>query len=232
MNKKRLFIVAGVSGSGKSTLLRLALERGIPIFGYEVNNLFQETRVPEYQLHESEFSFDEHVENKFWFQAMHIRQLSDKFLETVVIHLDLGNILTNIIKDDYYFEDKDAFTKSLVPKKQKNATSERDNEALFDIFLRNRYFNSFDLIYCNTLFATRGVVENNLKSRSRIWYGRKFQIWKPYTNNRSHSAIYNSWARALEKLRTEVNFISQFKDGHLVIDGSTLSEPLSFKIDT
>ena len=230
MTTKRLFIVAGVSGSGKSTLLRLALENNIPLFGNEVNSLFQKTKAPEYILHESEFSFEEHIKNGFWFQAMHIKELSGQSLESVVIHLDLGNILTNIIRDDFYIDSRDSRTMNLIPKDQKNAINAHNNEVLFSTFLQNSYFKSFSQLYFHTLYSSRRTVEKNLKSRNRKWYGRKFLNWATYTTEKSHNAIYKSWEGAVAKLSPEESFISKYQGDDLIIEGLGLPEPLFYRI--
>lgn len=150
IQSKNLLILAGYSASGKSTLLTRSLQTGFPLFGNEVNEAFQKTRIPP-RFPEQSLTFEETLSSGTWFSGFHLRrlQLQEQLPNTVVVHVDITELLWNSQRIPYLSES----SALLFPRSLKSLASLQDNEKILNDYFSAFLFKRFDRIIINTIIA-------------------------------------------------------------------------------
>lgn len=147
-----LYILAGCSGAGKSTLLRLALAKKLPIFGAAADHEFQSTAIPS-RFPESLLTFEDTLRERTWFQAIHLRQLSslDPVPTTVVLHVDLVNVVVQLQNDLHCFGVAPRALQELIPIQREQLVDPSATRGVFTAWLSLGFFHRFQSVLVNTL---------------------------------------------------------------------------------
>lgn len=225
MNEKKstVFILAGTSGAGKSTLLKRAHHHNIPIFGEDVNAMFQAAnpeRGREMRLFESALPTR-------LFQSRHAPNLlmHSERPEFFVVHLDLLNLLMFLIADPLFHPLFPAHLHHAEPRSAEDLLDKKKNKEIFWNYLQNG-FPYADPLIVNTLYLSfhrnadqwnqRAELMRRSNSKAEpdsfaFMYDRK----KPRQD--IHRAIHETWFEVLEEVNCQRAYVSKNAKGILEV---------------
>lgn len=207
---KTLLLLAGCAGAGKSTLLDLAYANAWPIFGDRHQKAFQSInadRIP--QTHD----FKTALQHNTHFHAAHLPQLRvrDSLPATVLIHIDLHNLLKNLCI--VHARDREKVKRVLVrfPRDDSNLLFKKLNDFLLRDYLDDPFFKRFDKIAVNTLLCEFNKNQEQFSNRTQ----RKLFDTTPEMAIQIHQELYDCWRRNIACLKPDTVIESQFIDGQL-----------------
>jgi hypothetical protein len=220
MSDKRIaFVLAGSSGSGKSTLLQKAFKQKIPLFGGELNELFQAVNplcLPE------KHNFKKALDDRAVFQAKHIPKLlalSDP-PKHLVFHLDILNVLVRLINHPVFMEDMPMGLKVMQPREPEDLVDKETNKRMFRHYL-DISFPGIDLVLVNTLYTPylKNVEQWQTKATEHSSVDLEHPLFD-VNNPRPdiHEAVYEAWIETVEKLNCHAHYVSTIENGVLEIN--------------
>lgn len=216
MDKRIAFILAGSSGSGKSTLLNKAFKQKIPVFGDELNELFQAVNplgLPE------KHSFQKALNEKTIFQAKHIPKLlalADQ-PRHLVFHLDILNVLVRLINHPVFMDDMPVGLKILQPREPEDLVDMETNKRMFRHYL-SKSFKDFDLVLVNTLYTP--YPKNVEQWQAKVLHNPNLDQEHPLfdVNNPRpdiYRAVYEAWIETVEEMNCHACYVSVLEKGVL-----------------
>nr|SPS05433.1 protein of unknown function [Candidatus Nitrotoga fabula] len=217
--KKILFLLAGYSGAGKSTLLLNALNKNLPVFGEEYNEIFQTTTIPA-KFPDWMLSAQERLNQGSWFNEDHVSFLAnvDPLPNHIVLHFDLIQIL----HERYFIQSCSDELAALLPRTFNSFANSAHNEMFFRHIVSNPFFGKFDRIIVNTLYTPWETNARQWKKRQSTMIIKErglrpllFDFQQPRTD--IHQSIYGSWLNSIEKLDPYLSLVSESKDKRLFI---------------
>ena len=137
--KKILFLLAGYSGAGKSTLLLNALNKKLPVFGQEYNEIFQTTTIPA-KFPDWMLSAQERLTQGSWFNEVHVSFLAniDPLPNHIVLHFDLIQIL----HERYFIQSCSDELAALLPCTFNSFANSAHNEMFFRHIVSNLFLGN------------------------------------------------------------------------------------------
>ncbi|MGV3742485.1 MAG: hypothetical protein ACO1NO_09280 [Burkholderiaceae bacterium] len=215
-NEQITFVLAGASGSGKSTLLQKAFRKKIPIFGDEMNGLFQAVNpmaLPE------KHNFQKALKEKAVFQAKHIPKLQalENQPQHLVLHLDILNVLVRLINHPFFMDEMPVGLKVLQPREPEDLIDKETNKLMFRYYL-NKSFEGAGRVLINTLCTPyqKNVEQWQMKALRNPDLDQEhplFDINNPCPE--IHQAIYDAWTEMVEELDCHRIYVS-------VVEGEVL----------
>ena len=194
------FVLAGTSGSGKSTLLQKAFRKKIPIFGSELNALFQAVNpmaLPE------RHNFQKALKEKAVFQAKHIPRLQalEDRPRHLILHLDVLNVLVRLINHPFFMDEMPVGLKVLQPREPEDLIDKESNKRMFHYYL-NKSLEGADRVLINTLYTPYGknVEQWQMKALHNPDLDQEHPLFD-ISNPRPeiHQAIYEAWTETVEE---------------------------------
>lgn len=221
--KSTVFILAGTSGAGKSTLLKRAHHHNIPIFGEEVNALFQSVnpeRGREMRLFESALPTR-------LFQSRHAPQLLSHPQRPLsfVVHLDLLNLLMFLVADPAFHEIMPPHLRHDEPRHAEDLLDKKKNREIYLSYLKNG-FPYADPLIINTLYLSfhRNADQWNQRAELMRRSNSKaepdsfaFMYDKKKPRQDIHRAIHETWFEVLEEIKCHRAYVSKNAKGILEI---------------
>lgn len=214
-----LFILAGYPGAGKSTLLKNAVENGLPVFGMEHNEIFQRVRAPQ-AFPEDGVQLSERLEKELWVHEVDIPELQEmkKLPSSLVLHLDMFHFFL-LFRSVPFAE---GLADDLVPYLSvtaKTLANSPVSERLYGHLLSSEFFDRFDHVLVNTLYAPweRTAMQwqerEKLLTRVRSLDSMAFlerTFFRDEAQGRAiHNSLYRAWLRSLWTLRPELSLITE-----------------------
>ncbi len=209
---KNLLILAGYSASGKTTLLKRSLETGIPLFGADVDQSFQQTRVPP-RFPEQSITFEDTLISGTWFSGFHLRALQrqENLPSTIVVHIDITELLWNQQRIPYLSSESSA----LFPRNLSSLLRLEDNEKILRDYFSAPIFDRFERLVVNTIIVPWDVLlsqyairkESNLETSK---FRDKFFVQNG-PGKRLMSVANIAWLNAVRQ--TKAKCLVTFSDG-------------------
>jgi len=124
----------------------------LPIFGAAADQQFQSTAIPS-RFPESLLTFEDTLREGTWFQAIHLRQLSslDPVPTTVVLHVDLVNVVAQLQNDLHCFGVAPRALQELIPMQLEQFVDPSATRGVFTAWLSLDFFHRFQSVLVNTL---------------------------------------------------------------------------------
>lgn len=219
--KSTVFILAGTSGAGKSTLLKRAHHHNIPIFGEDVNALFQAVnpqREREMRLFESALSTR-------LFQSRHAPQLlaHPERPESFLVHLDLLNLSMFLVADPNFHSILPTHLRHAEPRPAEDMLDKKKNKEIFRHYLENG-FPYADPLIVNTLYLSfhRNAEQWNQRAELMRRSNTKaepdsfaFMYDKKMPRQDIHRSIHDSWFEVLQEVNCHRAYVSKNAKGIL-----------------
>ncbi len=212
MRGKNLLLLAGYSASGKTTLLKRSIQIGIPLFGSEVNEDFQKTRIPP-RFPEKSLTFGETLTSGTWFSGFHLQalQLEENPPSTVVVHVDITELLWNPQRIPYL----SASVSALFPRRLDSLLNQKDNEKILDDYFSADLFKRFDRLVVNTIVVPWELLVSQYEKRKEKNLETSAARDKLFVNNgpgkRLMAAANSAWLNSLR--RTKAKCLVTYSNG-------------------
>jgi hypothetical protein len=159
-----LMILAGCRAVGKSTLCSDAVRLGLPLFGLALQPLFARTQLPP-SYPEWQLSFNQLQAAQTWFSDANLNDLSalTRLPEQVVLHMDLLSLLTV----------RHCYPNRMLPFPLSDESQQSfgvlanplTNQFAMRLYLSNPFFQRFQSIAINTLYAPWPVTAKRYQAR-------------------------------------------------------------------
>ena len=182
-----LFLLAGYSSAGKSTLLLNAINKNLPVFGQEYNEIFQTTTIPA-KFPDWMLSAQERLNQGSWFNEGHVPFLANTDLlpNHIVLHFDLIQIL----HERYFIQSCPDEILALLPRTFNSFANSAHNEMFFRHIVSNPFFENLTGLL-STRFTPDGKPMQGSGKKGKVqWSSRKGGSGRFFLTSSSHGQIY------------------------------------------